>query len=148
MNKKNLKIPYNYFELISKNQNNKHSAQTDQYGFELDTELNILYETEEEILEESRELPEHFPPEEAEEYADEEKVNEYDLGYITDFSKILTFGMDGAGCQFCMDFSENENEPRIIFWDDRDLRWRIIADNLENFFVLFKDEPYSYHSKE
>lgn len=148
MNQKNLKIPHNYFELISKNQNNTHSAQTDQYGFELDTELNILYETEEEILEESRELPEHFPPEEDEEYADEEKVNKYDLGYITDFSKILTFGMDGAGCQFCMDFSENKNEPRIIFWDDRDLRWRIIADNLENFFVLFKDEPYPYHSKE
>ncbi|GET45545.1 SMI1/KNR4 family protein [Capnocytophaga felis] len=145
MNQKKLKIPKNYFELISEHQDNTNSAQKDQYGFELDTELNIFYETKEEILEESQELPKHFPLEEAEDYADYEKVNEYDLGYLTDFSKILTFGMDGAGCQFCMDFNKNENEPRIIFWDDRDLRWRVIADNIEKFFALFKDEPYPYH---
>ena len=140
-----MKIPAKYFELVAKNQDNTRSAQTDQYGYELDTELNIFYQTQEDILAESQELLDCFPPEEADEYDNYEKVNAYDLGYITDFSKILTFGMDGAGCQFCMDFSQSEDQPRIIFWDDRDLRWRIIADDIEKFFALFKDEPYPYH---
>ena len=75
------------------------------------------------------------------------KVAEFEgpLDLLPDFSKILTFGMDGAGCQFCMDFSQSEDTPRIIFWDDRDLRWRIIADDIEMFFALFKDEPDPYH---
>lgn len=148
MNQKTLKLPKNYFELIAENQDNGYSAQKDQYGFELDIELNIFYETEEEIWAESQELPDFFPPEDIDDYDDYEKVNAYDLGYITDFSQILTFGVDGAGCQFCMDFRENSDKPRIIFWDDRDLRWRVIADSLEQFFALFKDEPYPYHSED
>ena len=132
-----LKIPANYFELVAKNQENSHLAQTDQYGYELAVEINALFDNEEEIKQESSELadffsPEFFPP-------TDNRVNEYDLGNINDFSKILKFGYDGGGCHFCMDFSQNENEPRVIYWDDFDLRWRVIADNLEHFFALFKD---------
>jgi len=68
-----------------------------------------------------------------------ERINEYDLGYITDFSKIFIFGVDGADCQFCMDFSIGE-EPRIIFWDDAELTWRVIANTIEDFFALFHKE--------
>lgn len=96
----------------------------------------------------AKNCPIFFPPEDIDDYDDYEKVNAYDLGYITDFSQILTFGVDGAGCQFCMDFRENSDKPRIIFWDDFDLRWRVIADSLEQFFALFKDEPYPYHSED
>ena len=100
---------------------------------------SIFYKTEKQIIKHSKELVEDFPAEEAEEYADTERINEYDLGYITDFSKIFIFGVDGADCQFCMDFSVGE-EPRIIFWDDAELTWRVIANTIEDFFALFHKE--------
>jgi len=115
------------------------NADKDQFGNPIETELNIFYKTEKQIMKHSKELVEDFPAEEAEEYADTERINEYDLGYITDFSKIFIFGVDGADCQFCMDFSVGE-EPRIIFWDDAELTWRVIANTIEDFFALFHKE--------
>jgi len=38
-----------------------------------------------------------------------------------------------------MDFSVGE-EPRIIFWDDAELTWRVIANTIEDFFTLFHKE--------
>ena len=72
-------------------------ADKDQFGNPIETELNIFYKTEKQIIKHSKELVEDFLAEEAEEYADTERINEYDLGYITDFSKIFIFGVDGAG---------------------------------------------------
>lgn len=105
----------------------------------METELNIFFENKDDILDESSQLPEFFPISEKDS-DDFEPENEYDLGYITDFSKILAFGMNGSGNYYAMDFSENSDNPRIIYWDDFDLRWRIIADNLDEFFALFKEE--------
>lgn len=39
-----------------------------------------------------------------------------------------------------MDFTENKETPRVIYWDDGELTWRVIADSLENFFDLFEWE--------
>ncbi|MDO4881270.1 MAG: SMI1/KNR4 family protein [Capnocytophaga sp.] len=137
-----MKVPKKYFTLAKKYANSDFEwvTENDQFGNTLETELNILYETEKEIKEESEELVEYFPVEGEEESSDStEPINEYDLGYITDFSKILNFGIDGSGCQFCMDFSVGE-EPRIIFWDDGSLTWRVIANTIEDFFALFHKE--------
>jgi hypothetical protein len=132
------KIPENYGKLLKKYEglDGKLKQEQDQFGYELFTETHIFYNSDE-ILRYSRELPKDFPAEEAEEYADYQKQSEYDLGYITNFSQILVFGVDGSNCSFCMDFSENKEIPRVIYWDDGELTWRIISNSLEDFFNLF-----------
>ena len=132
------KIPENYGKLLKKYEglDGKLKQEQDQFGYELFTETHIFYNSDE-ILRYSRELPKDFPAEEDEEYADYQNQNAYDLGYITNFSQILVFGDDGSNCSFCMDFSENKEIPRVIYWDDGELTWRIIANSLEDFFNLF-----------
>ena len=90
-----MKIPEKYFALVKKYSNSDDSwvADKDQFENPIETELNIFYKTEKQIIKHSKELVEDFPAEEAEEYADTERINEYDLGYITDFSKIFIFGV-------------------------------------------------------
>ncbi|MBH5328551.1 SMI1/KNR4 family protein [Eikenella sp. S3360] len=131
-------IPQNYAELRRKYKGlcGTLKQEQDQFGYELFTETHIFYDSDE-IRKYSRELPKDFPAEIAAEYAGCQKQSEYDLGYITDFSSILVFGIDGSDCPFCMDFSENEATPRVIYWDAGQLIWRVIADSLENFFNLF-----------
>ena len=133
-----LKIPENYNKLLKKYEglDGTLKQEQDQFGYELFTETHIFYNSDE-ILRYSRELPKDFPAEEAKEYVDYQKQNEYDLGYITNFSQILVFGVDGSNCSFCMDFSENKEIPRVIYWDDGELTWRVIANSLEDFFNLF-----------
>ena len=132
------KIPENYGKLLKKYEglDGKLKQEQDQFVYELFTETHIFYNSDE-ILRYSRELPKDFPAEEDEEYADYQNQNAYDLGYITNFSQILVFGVDGSNCSFCMDFSENKEIPRVIYWDDGELTWRIIANSLEDFFNLF-----------
>lgn len=136
-----LKIPENYNKLLKKYEglDGTLKQEQDQFGYELFTETHIFYNSDG-ILRYSRELPKNFPAEEAKEYVDYQKQNEYDLGYITNFSQILLFGVDGSDCPFCMDFTENKETPRVIYWDDGELTWRVIADSLENFFDLFEWE--------
>ena len=136
-----LKIPENYAKLLKKYEylDGKLKQEQDQFGYELLTEPHIFYNSDE-TLKYSRELPKDFPTEEAKEYANYQKQNEYDLGYITNFSQILLFGVDGSDCPFCMDFTENKETPHVIYWDDGELTWRVIADSLENFFDLFEWE--------
>ena len=136
-----LKIPENYNKLLKKYEglDGTLKQEQDQFGYELFTETHIFYNSDE-IRKYSRELPKDFPTEEAEEYTDYQKQNEYDLGYITNFSQILLFGVDGSDCPFCMDFTENKETPRVIYWDGGELTWRVIADSLENFFDLFEWE--------
>mgnify|MGYP000873309225 FL=1 len=131
-------IPKNYDKLRKKYEGlgGRPNQEQDQFGYKLFTETHIFYNSDE-ILKYSRELPKDFPTEEAEEYVDHQKQNEYDLGYITNFSQILVFGVDGSNCSFCMDFSENKEMPRVIYWDDGELTWRVIANSLEDFFSLF-----------
>ena len=133
-----LKIPENYNKLLKKYEglDGTLKQEQDQFGYELFTETRIFYNSDE-ILRYSRELPKDFPAEEAKEYVDYQKQNEYDLGYITNFSQILLFGVDGSDCPFCMDFTENKETPRVIYWDDGELTWRVIANSLEDFFNLF-----------
>lgn len=133
-----LKIPENYSKLLKKYEglDGKLKQEQDQFGYELFTETHIFYNSDE-ILRYSRELPKDFPAEEAKEYVDYQKQNAYNLGYITNFSQILVFGVDGSNCPFCMDFSENKEIPRVIYWDNGELTWRVIANSLEDFFNLF-----------
>ena len=136
-----LKIPENYNKLLKKYEglDGTLKQEQDQFGYELFTETHIFYDLDK-IRKYSHELPKDFPVEAAKEYADCQKRNEYDLGYITNFSQILIFGVDSSDCPFCMDFSENKETPRVIYWDDGELTWRVIADSLENFFDLFEWE--------
>ena len=135
------RIPENYAKLLKRYEglNGKLKQEQDQFGYELFTETHIFYNSDE-IRKYSHELPKDFPVEAAKEYADCQKRNKHDLGYITNFSQILIFGVDSSDCPFCMDFSENKEIPRVIYWDDGELTWRIIADSLENFFDLFEWE--------
>ena len=139
-----MQIPNCYFDFAKQFKNGGSlKNELDQYGFELFTELSEIYQTEDEILLKSKDLTKNF----AQEYADipdENLVNEYDLGLIRDFSKILEFGFSFSHCPYCMDFNDDEHNPRVIFWDDGELRWRIIADNLDKFFNLFEVRQDSY----
>ena len=126
-----LKIPENYSKLLKKYEglDGKLKQEQDQFGYEMFTETHIRKY--------SHELPKDFPVEAAKEYADCQKRNKYDLGYITNFSQILIFGVDSSDCPFCVDFTENNEMPRVIYWGDGELTWRVIANSLEDFFNLF-----------
>ena len=64
-----MKIPEKYFTLAKKYSNSDNSwvADKDQFGNPIETELNIFYKTEKQIIKHSKELVEDFPAEEAEE---------------------------------------------------------------------------------
>ena len=71
-----MKIPEKYFTLAKKysNSDDHWVADKDQFGNPIETELHIFYKTEEQIIKHSKELVEDFPAEEAEEYADTERI--------------------------------------------------------------------------
>ena len=60
------------------------------------------------------------------------------ISYITDFSEIVCFGMDGSGAYFCFDFREDKNKPSVIWWSD--VYWRRIAPDFEAFVRLFGED--------
>lgn len=109
---------------------------TDQYGFELETELHRLFLTKEHILDESQKLLRDFPKSEMVYYQDYGFANAYDLGYLADFSAIFTFGYDFSQSPFCVDCRKIGENP-VIFWDTGRLSWRQIADDVVSFFKLF-----------
>ena len=58
-----MKIPEKYFVLVKKYSNSDDSwvADKDQFGNPIETELNIFYKTEKQIIKHSKELVEDFP---------------------------------------------------------------------------------------
>lgn len=133
---------YRYL-ILAQNQLAKHDKTCvqlvrpfDQYGFELDTEINELFLSQEKIAQASQQLPYDFPASEMIHYHDYQFTNPYDLGYLTNFSQIYQFGYDFSQSPFCVDCRNPMISP-VIFWDTGSLSWRQIADNVERFFALF-----------
>ena len=56
---------------------------------------------------------------------------------ITDFKKIVCFGIAGDGSQFCFDFRDCANVPTVIWWEDD--HWRKISNSFEEFICLFSN---------
>ena len=110
--------------------------QQDAYGQHLETELGKVYETPEQIERESAKLSQDFPPEFANLPEEFSAVPGF-VPYITDFSRLLTFGRAGDGAAFCFDYRASV-EPSIIWWDDA--YWRLIAPSFITFISLFRIE--------
>lgn len=133
-----LPIPSAYFALAAQKRKGGLKNGVDQFGLPLETELNILYRTQAEILAASASLADDFAPDE--DAPDDEGAENAENARLVrspiDFEQLLNFGLDGAGSHFCMDFSQG-GPPRIIFWDDALLAWRVIAQDVQGFFDLF-----------
>ena len=100
----------------------------------METEIGDVYEDTKSITRETNNLSEGFPPYALDEPNEWENKPGY-ISYITDFSKIVCFGMSGDGADFCFDYREDANNPNVIWWDD--VYWRRIAPNYDSFIVLF-----------
>ena len=107
----------------------------DSFGNELETELDQVWSTYQEILEANLELPKHFHNDgvygQQSEYKDEPGFIED----IVDFTHIVEFSISGDGTPFCFDFRHDEEKPEIIWWDD--VYWRKISGSFEDFISLF-----------
>jgi hypothetical protein len=111
----------------------------DAYGYPLESELGEIYETEDNIIQETNNLPKHFAPECCEEINDWQNEPGF-IPYIVDFSKVVCFGISGDGAPFCFDYRVNREEPSVIWWDD--IYWRRIAPDFNSFIALFDLEKY------
>lgn len=138
---KGLKLPVSFVETIRKGTLQREIGcwtlrkETDAYGNHLETELGQIYDSEESIFRETNLLPKGF---ESDEYYGETSESENNLGFIrdiTDFSKIICFGVSGDGAPFCFDYRDDLNNPSIIWWDD--IYWRRIAPHFDSFLILF-----------
>jgi len=108
----------------------------DSYGNPLETELGDIYETTQQIEQESALLPQHFPSDLAD-LPDEFTSAPGFIPYITDFTRLLTFAIAGDGAPYCFDFRES-NDPSVIWWDDA--YWRRVAPTFPAFLSLFDIE--------
>lgn len=139
-----MKIPENYFQLAKKfKYGGSLKNNCDQFKNLLETELGLVFISEEEIFNEGAEILTYFN--EDEEYHTKYKLSENELKYYLGGSysleNCLCFAVDGSDCPFCMDFTNLDN-PEVIYWDDGVLQWRKIANTVEDFFDLFNpNEP-------
>jgi hypothetical protein len=67
------------------------------------------------------------------------------LPLIRDHSKIVVFGEPGSGEPFCLDYRDNPQEPKVI-WFDSYAYWRRVAPNFVAFLELL--EPYDQNEFE
>ena len=107
----------------------------DAFGNPLETELSEVYGSKERILEATAELGADWKPDG---YYGESGEEENEPGFIpdiTDFSKVVCFGMSGDGAPFCFDFRDSEESPSVIWWADA--YWKRIAPDFETFVGLF-----------
>lgn len=133
-----MNIPKIYFKLSKKfKDGGTLKEELDQFGNLLETEISDIFTTEKQLTRESKNILENYLEADDEIYSsNSSNLNQYSLGSNYIPSKAICFATDGTGNPFCMDFLNGEM-PRIIFWDDGNLEWRIIADSIENFFNLF-----------
>lgn len=90
--------------------------EVDAYGNHLETDIGDVYENSESITCETNDLKGFSPY-----VLDEPNEWQNELGYIpyiSDFSKIVCFGMSGDGAPFCFDYRDNLEKPSVIWWDD------------------------------
>ena len=107
----------------------------DAFGHELETELGEVYDTLEEINEETARLPTGFEPNDYYGESLQQMAGPCAIPDIVDFSKVVCFGISGDGSPFCFDYRESSERPRVIWWDD--VYWRVIAPDFENFLAMF-----------
>jgi hypothetical protein len=107
----------------------------DAYGNRLETELSNVYESEEQIKKKTAALTEHYKADGS--YGGRSEWNSEPgvIPDITDFTKIICFGMSGDGADFCFDFREDADNPSVIWWAD--VYWRRVAPDFESFIALF-----------
>ena len=107
---------------------------TDAYGLPLETDLTRVYEDEHHILEETQKLTRDFPPDGLDGSDPSEDMPGF-IPYITDFSKIVCFGVSGEDAPFCFDYRADARSPGIIWWEDA--FWRRVAPDWVSFITLF-----------
>jgi hypothetical protein len=57
---------------------------------------------------------------------------------VKDFSKIVVFGNTGSGEPFCLDYRDDPQEPKVIFF--RDGYWRRVAPTFGAFWELLEPD--------
>ena len=109
----------------------------DAYGNPLETELGEVYDDEKVIIKSTKELSEHFKPNEfyGEPGGGEEENEPGFIPDLADFSNVVCFGISGDGAPFCFDFRDNVENPSVIWWADT--YWRRVAPSYEAFIRLF-----------
>lgn len=107
----------------------------DYYGNPLETELGLVFQTEDERRGQTLDLPRQFR---ADGDYGQNPVASLARGMIEDikdFDQILWFAIAGDGSPFCLDYRDNPQEPSVIWWDDT--CWRRLAPSFRDFCVLF-----------
>ena len=61
------------------------------------------------------------------------------LPYIGDYSQIVVFGSTGSGDPFCLDYRDDPQEPKVIFFQDG--YWQRVAPNFDAFWELLEPDP-------
>ena len=126
MSKKTLNRPVGCWEL---------KEEVDAFGNKLATDLGEVWLTEEQLIKETKELPNGF---EADGFYGEKSEYSNEPGFIEDildFSDIVAFAISADGAPFCFDYRNNKENPEIIWWDD--VYWRKISNSYDDFIALF-----------
>ena len=142
MNINSLNMPKDFLEDVSSKRLSRKIGSweliqnVDFFGEHLETELGEIFDTEEAIIYNTRNLVDAFKPngfygEDAPELQGPSGIPD-----IVDFSKIVNFAISGDGAPFCFDFRDDLYAPSIIWWDDT--YWRIIAPTYSEFINLFR----------
>ena len=109
----------------------------DAWGLPLETNLDKVYEAETHILTETDKLTHDFPPDGLDGLDGPDPCEDMPgfIPYITDFSKIVCFGISGEDAPFCFDYRANDPSPEVIWWEDA--FWRRVAPDWASFVALF-----------
>jgi len=106
------------------------------YGDEFDASIETS--SLERMIEETAALPHRFDLVDEEESNRQAEVPGF-LPYIGDYSQIVVFGSTGSGDPFCLDYRDNPQEPRVIFFQDG--YWQRVAPNFAAFWELLEPDP-------
>jgi hypothetical protein len=108
----------------------------DSFGNILELDLGYVFSSENEINDKTNNLAKDFEINDI--YGKESEWSKQPgfIKDITNFSKIVAFGISGDGAIFCFDFRHSKIEPAIIWWDD--CYWRKISPNIKEFLSLFE----------
>ncbi len=110
-------------------------SEFDSFGNPLETELGVLFRTEEDILDASIKLSSNFTVDG--DYGEAgSKRSPGEIPDILDFTDVVCFGISGDGAPFCLDYRSSSNEPSIIWWDD--VYWRKVSPNFKEFITLLE----------
>lgn len=138
-----LQLPASYCALAAKYEdiegfcNLKLKNPKDSFGYPLECELAQIYSNEQKLKEITDSLNKYFVPDGYYGELDNNHTDPESLKDITDFKKIVCFGIAGDGSQFCFDFRDCANAPTVIWWEDD--HWRKISNSFEEFICLFSN---------